>query len=221
MYLDVVRPITARSNDVLQPPVDPAEGSVFEAWRDWSPSRIRHHRRMCCEIAREWLTATDFSTLNGGHVMSGPRWLRNRFPWGPSSYPLYWCEAVRKTSLDCGALAALAQEVFIMRGVRSFRAQMVQRYSRIATEQWSDSWRGDGVPRLWLGDDMIYHEGCAVVVGTNEIKVWDASAGTWVDPKARDGYGALLAIKVTCPPRIRSWSWGEYVIRPNEWREID
>ena len=219
MYLDAVRDGPEMANGPASD-ID-NEVPVYEPWRDWSPSMIRHHGRICCEIAREWLTSTDFSALNGAHIVMGPRWLRNRFPWGPSSYPLYWCEAVRSETLDCGALAALAHEVFTIRGVRSFRTQMVLRYSRAATRQWNSTWTGDGVPTLWLSDDTIYHEGCAVLAGPREIKVWDASAGSWMEPRARDGYGALLAIKVTCSPRMAPLAWGEYTIEPNEWRTID
>jgi hypothetical protein len=176
---------------------------------------------MCCELAREWITATDYSTLNGGHVMSGPRWLRHRFEWGPSSYPLYWCEAVRKETLDCGALAALAHEIFTTRGIKSYRVQLVQRYSRVATEQWSNSWTGDGVPTQWLHNDVIYHEGCATSLDGNKIKVWDASSGCWIDAKAGDGYGSLLAIKVNAAAaNTRSMLWGEYLLEPNIWRTL-
>ena len=51
---------------------------LFAPWVDWEPSQISHHARICCEIAREWIVATDFSSLNGGSVRSGPRWLRTR-----------------------------------------------------------------------------------------------------------------------------------------------
>ncbi len=194
--------------------------AVYEPWKDWEPSRISNHGGMCCELAREWVTATDYSTLNGAHVMSGPRWLHHRFQWGPSSYPLYWCEAVRKTTLDCGALAALAYEIFTIRGIKSYRVQLVQRYSRAATQQWSSSWTGDGVPTRWLGSGVIYHEGCATSVGGNEIKVWDASSGCWIDAKAGDGYGSLLAIKVNAA-NTRDLVWRKYTLEPNVWRTLD
>jgi hypothetical protein len=222
MYLDVVRTgrrVLAVSNGHVNGKRSPK--AVFERWKDWAPSAISHHGRICCEIAREWITATDYSSLSGGHMMQGPRWLRHKFRWGPSSYPLFWCGAVRKEMLDCGALAALAHEVFTIRGVKSYRVQLVQRYSRVATEQWSNSWTGDGVPTLWLNKDMIYHEGCATAAGKNEIKVWDASGGCWIDPKASDGYGALLAIKINASPKTRTLAWGKYMLDPNVWRTLD
>ena len=223
MYLDVVRGTSTRPETVTKGSLNGKRLSdtVFKKWKDWPPSQISHHGRICCEIAREWVTATDYSSLNGGHIMSGPRWLRHRFQWGPSSYPLFWCEAVRKNTLDCGALAALAHEVFTIRGVRAYRVQLVQRYSRVATEQWSNSWAGDGVPTQWLNKDLIYHEGCAAAVNDNEIKVWDASAGSWIDPKASDGYGALLALKVNAGSDAGALTWGKFILEPNTWRTLD
>lgn len=205
---------------------------VFEKWKDWHPSQISHHGRMCCEIAREWITSTDFSELVGGSVLTGPRWLRQRFNWGASSFPIFWCEAVRKNTLDCGALAALAHEVFSVRGVKSFRAQLVQRFSQVATAQWSCSWSANGDSELrWIDRDLIYHEGCAVLVGngkgnssgsSGEIKVWDASAGWWVDPKSGDGYGSLLAIRLTATgaDASRKFKWGTHLMTANAWEKM-
>jgi hypothetical protein len=196
---------------------------VFEKWKDWHPSQISHHGQMCCEIAREWITATDFSELNGGNVLTGPRWLRQRFNWGASSFPIFWCEAVRKKTLDCGALAALAHEVFTVRGVKSFRVQLIQRFSEVATSQWSCSWSENGDEELrWIDHDLIYHEGCAILVRDREVKVWDASAGWWIDPKPGEGYGALLAIRLSSHDARsgNGFNWGMHHITPNQWQKI-
>ena len=116
MYSDAVREIAEM--EVIGTGVGAAAGScVFDTWKYWHPSNISHHGKLCCEIAREWVTSTDFSSRAGGDIFAGPRWLRNTFTWGGSTYPIYWCEAVRKQNLDCGTLAALAHEVFTMRGV--------------------------------------------------------------------------------------------------------
>jgi hypothetical protein len=223
MYLDAVNQtnetnIIETSHHILPRPVE-----VFEKWADWHPSQISHHGQMCCEIAREWITATDFSELGGGSTYAGPRWLRQKFNWGASAFPIYWCEVVRRQTLDCGALAALAHEVFTVRGVKSFRVQLVQRFSQVATNQWSCSWRVDGdLPLRWIDKDLIYHEGCAITVGDGEIKVWDASAGWWVDSKTGDGYGSLLAIRVSAtggaPTHL---TWGNRLIIANQWQKIN
>ena len=219
MYLDAGRQVT--ETDIAGADHNGAARScVFDTWKEWHPSDISHHGKMCCEIAREWVTSTDFSSLGGGDVLAGPRWLRHTFKWGGSTYPIYWCEAVRKKTLDCGALAALAHEVFTMRGVKSYRVQLVQRFSRVATEAWRHSWHESGASMQWVNDDLIYHEGCAVEVRENEVKVWDASAGWWIDPRTGDGYGALLAIRLSAPGTTSDLVWGHHSITPNQWQNV-
>lgn len=137
---------------------------VFDRWRDWPPSEISHHGEVCCESAREWLTAMDFSELNGAALASGPRWLRARYKWGASSFPIYWCEAVERKTLDCGALAALTHEIFKSRGVTSYRVQMVQKFSADSARQWNSSWGEAGGPLNWIDGDLIYHEGNVIPV---------------------------------------------------------
>jgi len=195
---------------------------VFDKWKNWQPSQISHHGKICCEIAREWITATDFSELNGDCIYTGPRWLRQKFNWGASVFPIFWCEAVRKDTLDCGALAAISHEVFRARNVKSFRVQLVQKFSEVATSQWTNSWNEGHEPLAWIDDDLIYHEGCAIETGNRQLKVWDASAGWWLDPKPATGYGALLAIRVSGNnlPLGKILKWGKYNLRAMEWREI-
>jgi hypothetical protein len=224
MYLDAVSntPINASSNSAAKAAGLVEKKTVFENWKDWHPSQISHHGALCCEIAREWITATDYSALNGDCVFTGPRWLRQKFSWGASTFPIYWCEAVRKKTLDCGALAALAHEVFTARRVKCSRVQLVQKFSAVATSQWTDSWSEDSEPLAWIKDDLIYHEGCAIETGERNIKVWDASAGWWVDSKPANGYGALLAIRLSGINLLpgEGYVWGEHIIKPNEWMEI-
>jgi hypothetical protein len=101
----------------------------------------------------------------------------------PSRQPLYWCEAVERKRLDCGAHAAIAQELFTARSVKSFPAQFVQ-YSDEATRHWGQKWGEEDIATAWINGDLIYHEGCAVAVGDEEIKLWDPSAGLVDQPPA-------------------------------------
>ncbi|HEY0457676.1 MAG TPA: hypothetical protein VGC97_00915 [Pyrinomonadaceae bacterium] len=224
MYLDAVsnNSINTTINTAAKAVERAEKKTVFETWKDWHPSHISHHGNLCCEIAREWITATDFSALSGDCKFTGPRWLRQRFSWGASRFPIYWCEAVRRETLDCGALAALAHEVFTTRGVKSYRAQLVQKFSDVATAQWTDSWSETSAPLAWIKDDLIYHEGCAIEIADRTIKVWDASAGWWLDSKPANGYGALLAIRLSgfnLPPGA-NMTWGEHTLKACEWEEI-
>ncbi|MBA2495353.1 MAG: hypothetical protein H0V31_11745 [Acidobacteria bacterium] len=196
--------------------------SVFSKWQDFPISKISHHGTMCCEIAREWLSAMDFSELNGASVLTGPRWIRQKYNWGPTIWQIHWCEVVRQQALDCGAQAALAQEIFSVRGVQSFQVQFVQQYSKEATDQWANRWNGEETSVHWIDGNLIYHEGCAVAVHDNEIKLWDASAGWWINPKQFDGYGSLLAVRLFVSPNdTTTFNWRNHRIIANEWQKIE
>ena len=219
MSLDAVRTSVVPEQAISMERPDQAD--VFDQWRDWAPSVISHHGTTCCEAAREWLIAKDFSALSGQSKTTGPRWLRQMFKWGASEFPIFWCEAIEKTTLDCGALAYLTYEIFAARGVACHRVQMVQRFSRLSSIQWANSW-GDGASALpWTNGQLIYHEGCAIDHG-NEIKVWDPSAGWWVNPVSGNGYGSLLAIKVSGPnlKGRNSVRWGRNWLSPFIWNDI-
>ncbi|MDQ3907397.1 MAG: hypothetical protein M3268_03535, partial [Acidobacteriota bacterium] len=157
--------------------------AAVERWQHFPASTILHHGKMCCRIAREWIFSIDYAQLNGEHPQTGPRWIRHKYNWGPSRWPISWCEAVERKMLDCGALAAIAQEVFTARGVESYPAQFIQQYSEDSARHWQEKWGEEEASTHWLSDDLIYHEGCAVVVRVREIRIWDASAGWWVNPK--------------------------------------
>jgi hypothetical protein len=198
-----------------------SDHSVYEPWKHWEPSRVSHHGTMCCEIAREWIIDTDFSVLNGANLLTGPRWLRQRFDWGPGVYPLHWCEVPKKTALDCGILAALSYELFTHRGVRAFRAQLVQKFADSAADHWRSAWEGDSAITAWIDGNVIYHEGCAVLGRSNEIKLWDSSAGWWVDPKTTSGYGSILALKVSSHENMSDLNWGLHKVETNRWITLD
>jgi hypothetical protein len=195
---------------------------VYEKWLHFPISKISHHGTACCEIAREWLFAMDFSQLNGGSPMTGPRWIRQRFNWGPTKWQIHWCEAIEQKTLDCGAQAALANEVFLMRGVRSYQIQLVQQYSKEATSHWTKKWVEKDTSVHWINEDLIYHEGCAVAVSDTEIKLWDASTAWWINPQTFTGYGSLRAVRLFAPQNAPSYfNWGKHRIVPNEWQCIE
>ena len=194
-------------------------------WEHFPASSILHHGRRCCRVAREWLFSMDYSQLGGGDPLTGPRWIARKYPWGPSRWPISWCEAVEQKNLDCGALAALAAEVFAARGVRAYPAQFIQQFTEDATRHWQMKWDGEGCTVRWIKGDVIYHEGCAVVSRDGEIKLWDASAGWWLNPRQFGGYGGLLALRVFAPEAEAgidgSFAWGEHRIAPNRWQKIE
>lgn len=197
---------------------------AIEKWQHFPASTITHHGESCCRIAREWVLSMDYSQLSGGNLLTGPRWLRHKYKWGPSVWPIRWCEVVEQKQLDCGVHASLAQEVFHARGLQSYPAQFIQQFSEDATRQWSMKWNNDGASAHWIMEDLIYHEGCAVVVKEDEIKIWDPSAGWWVNPKQFGGYGGVLAIRVFTGQLEGSHEqlrWGKHAITPNAWQKIE
>jgi len=210
--------------------------AAIARWRDFPASTISHHGGECCEVARQWLLAMDYSQLAGGNPLTGPRWLRQKHTWGPSCWPMHWCEAVKQETLDCGALAALSHEVFKARGVESYPVQLIQQYTEHATGQWHKRWssHGDDIdvdasdarrPSVhWIAGSLIYHEGVAVVVRGDEIKIWDSSAGWWVSPKQSAGYGAALVVRLFAPRSgdpARSFRWGQHRIMAGEWQKVE
>lgn len=219
MSLDAVKTAFATNESSVN--YSAKKSAPFEKWQDFPVSRISHHGGVCCETAREWLAAMDFSNLNGGSPMTGPRWIRRYYNWGPTRWQIHWCEAIRQNALDCGAQSALANEVFAVRGVTSYPVQLVQQYSKDATEHWAQKWDGQLTSTHWIDEDLIYHEGVAVVVRAGEIKLWDASAGWWINPTQAGGYGGLRALRLIDFAGDNSeFVWGEHKIVSNRWHEI-
>ena len=220
MYLDAARSTEIQSYDAGAS-TDGGNCSLYALWEHWQPARVSHHGQACCEIVKEWIIATDQSLLNGGDELTGPRWLRQRFEWGPTRYPIHWCEIGKAKVLDCGVHAAVAHEIFLARGVRSFRAQMIQEYSECAASQWQLQWDDRDAITTWMDGELIYHEGCAVVTRRGETKLWDPSAGWWVDPKTTSGYGSLRALRVAAASAAGPFTWGTHTVPTNEWTVIE
>ncbi|HEY0043071.1 MAG TPA: hypothetical protein VGB62_00855 [Allosphingosinicella sp.] len=192
-------------------------------WQHFPYSCLSHHGTACCDVAREWVIAMDFAQLNGGDKASGPRWMREKYEWGPSPWPMHWCTLVERKVIDCGAHSALAHEAFTARGVTAFRAQFIQRYSPDALAQWRGKWGEDNVSDHWIGDDVIYHEGNAILVGEDEVKLWDSSAGWWINPRQGTGYGTLAAVRLFADGQWGGGDglrWGVHRIKPNTWHQI-
>jgi hypothetical protein len=196
--------------------------NAIEAWQDFPSSELSEHEQSCCRTAREWLFGMDRSHMPAGELLSGPRWLRQRVKWGPSRWPLFWCEAVAATTLDCGALAALAKQVFLERGVPSYTAQFIQQYTKRDSIHWYRSWQRAEAPVCWIQNDLVYHEACAVAVGDGDIRIWDPTAGWWVDPRQVIGYSGVLAARILMSPcdLPQHLVWGAHSIIANEWQPL-
>ena len=106
-----------------------------EEWRQVSGSTLTHHGP-CCDRARAWLTAMgrsyDFSSTDG-LAMAGPRWITQRWAWGPTRWPIAWCEAVRAEVIDCGVFGAFALELFRAKASTPIPASFSARARRSAS----------------------------------------------------------------------------------------
>lgn len=217
MSLDVVRN--------SEPDVDFRAGkseteTVYSKWKYFPISQISHHGKICCEIAREWLASMDLSQLNSGSNLVGPRWINARFKWGPTKWPIHWCEAVQEKELDCGAQSAFAHEVFRRRGIPSFRVQMVQQFSDQSTRQWAERWSAAEASLFWIEQNLIYHECCAIAAGDGELKIWDGSASCWVNPRQYSGYGTVRALRVIDETGDNKFVWGDHHLKGNVWQTL-
>ena len=104
----------------------PATESGPGPWAPWAargPSALADHGTECCATARTWFHAMSRSFWRG---QGGPTWIRRRWEWGPTCWPLHWCEAMAAKELCCGAQAALSIEAFRGRGVHALPVQLVR-----------------------------------------------------------------------------------------------
>ena len=197
--------------------LDEALKAALSEWKSRSPSEVLAHHRQCCAYARHWFRAMDRSLNWSTGGIPAPSWLTERYPWGPSEWPIYWCNAIRSEKLDCGALASIARDLFSDRGYTALPFQLVQVYSEQDITHWSKKWDGNPTP-AWTEGRLVYHEACAIMSGPEDIQVWDPSIGNWVSPARTLGYEATLAVCISTPSspagRVR---WGDHIIAVNCW----
>ncbi|HEX9939020.1 MAG TPA: hypothetical protein VGB15_17900 [Longimicrobium sp.] len=180
----------AHANGQGAPEPEPAP-----AWAQWAacaPSALAHHGGECCTAARAWFMAMDRSMWRGH---GGPGWIHRHWPWGPSQWPLYWCEAVEAEELDCGAHQAMTLESFRARGVRAVPVQLVQRQEAHHYPHWLGRWSGAGASPLWAGQGAAYHEACATLVD-GRAEVWDPTVGAWLSPENVRGVRSIAAVRI-------------------------
>ncbi len=195
--------------------------ALIERWKEIQPSAILDHGKDCCRVAQEWLSAMDRSLLVNASLFCAPRWIRERYEWGPSRWPLYWCEIIELNTLDCGAMAALTRAVLMQRGLVVFPTQLIQRFSEQDARHWQERWIKAGQSADWIIGTHIYHEACAVIFHKNRIEIWDPANSFWIYPDQSPGYGATLAIRVIATvSNLSILVWGGHQIALNSWMRI-
>jgi len=193
-------------------------------WLDHCGSEILQHDGKCCAQAKSWFLGWARSMDSASLVESGvraPVWLSQRFEWGPSRWPIAWCELIEQKVIDCGVFAALARETFLDQGVAAFPAQVVLRYGERCTQHWNAYWKLDSSTNEeshelfpWIGTRHVYHEICVVEASPGEARFYDSTWGNWYLPQPQSGFGSILAIRSFAPHAL---NWGNYRVRSGEW----
>jgi hypothetical protein len=199
----------------------PATEAELGPWAPWAargPSALADHGAECCATARTWFHAMSRSLWRG---QGGPTWIRRRWEWGPTCWPLHWCEAMAAKELCCGAQAALSIEAFRGRGVDALPVQLVQRYEAHNLPHWHSRWSGGGANPAWAADAAgaahVYHEACALV-DDGAVRVWNPTAAAWLPPEQVEGYAGVVAIRVGgAVPDGRTAAWGPHRLALGEW----
>jgi hypothetical protein len=193
-------------------------------WLEFPTSHLSHHGASCCERARRWVIAMDEGDRAPAEGARGPRWLLHRHRWGPSPWPLYWCEAVDRETLDCGALSAVARELFTARGLAVRPAQLVQRYTVADGAHWRERWARADATVHWIDGDLVYHEVCAVISADGAARIWDASTGWWVPHDQPAGYGSVVAARIGAGVGVEANGtvhWGRHMLPTGSWEWME
>lgn len=179
------------------------------------PVSIMHHSDVCCSLAKSWFLGMDRSSLIFSSPSSMPLWIMERYNWGPSTLPIYWCQVISSETLDCGVLAALARECLYTRGVQVLPAQLVLWVPEQHCVQWTRMWQDKGIFCDWIVAPFVYHEICAVL-WANTVMLWDPSNNWRIDPNQSVGYFRPAALRIIADLDA-SVRWGDKKIKINEW----
>jgi hypothetical protein len=210
----VIDPTTGPAAEAEEAAGGAAEAPAWAPWEHWAPSALAAHDAECCRDARAWFLAMNRSLWRG---QGAPAWIGRHYAWGPTRWPLHWCDAVGAKELCCGAQAALGVEAFRARGVEAVPVQLVQRFGAEDADHWRGTWEAGGASAAWLGDGLVYHEACAVLEG-GRARVWDPTASMWASPDEVRGYGSVAAIRFGGPAAgDRVVAWGELVVPLGRW----
>lgn len=189
-------------------------------WLFQPTSRLLEHKDPCCKIARCHLLAMarsfDFR-ITEGQSTTGMHWLQSHFKWGSNPWPLYWCQAMKRKTIDCGVFAEFAKTIFEAKGYEVFHAQIIEKSSNAATAHYANRWIRESGNFEWIGHGFIYHEILGVTCPNDTTRLFDPTDAVWLNPRSISGFG--------CPIAVRSefftpLLWGPYNLLPDRWTEL-
>jgi hypothetical protein len=185
-------------------------------------SQLLHHDQACCRQARHWLKALDRSYSYHDGTWHPPAWLLRSFTWGPVQWPLAWCQVPHSASLDCGALAAIAIQLFRWRGDNAWPIQLVFRYPTEVTSHWEAIWKRKGIPSPWIAGQYCYHEAC-LITRDAETQIWDPTQGRWLGlDDVETEHGTIMAWRLCAghETEIRTIQWSHGNLESDAWTQI-
>jgi hypothetical protein len=153
-----------------------------------------------------------------------PRWITERWAWGPTRWPLTWCEAVRGHELDCGALAHLAAVAFCETDRTTVRVQLVQSVDAELAEQWAARWAVVPEAPRWIWGSLAYHEEVGVVVDSS-LRLWNPTDGRWREAALAAG-GHVVALRVLPDPHApgsypQELHWDAHSLTVGGWHRLE
>lgn len=159
-------------------------------------SYIAFHDEPCCVEARQLILAALQQYPDVGSQLAA---IPATFRWGPTRWPVHWCELLEPEELvaDCGVHAQLAAELLWAAGVPFRRGRAAIRAGETSVAHWQATWAEGDASCAWLGDDVVHHE--VVKVGD---RWWDATEARWFT-----GPGAALVAGIVVAVREDGGDW--------------
>lgn len=172
-------------------------------------SHFEHHNQQCCQAGQAWVWGVHLAYSNGDPLSIS--WIRRRYPWAPTSWPVFWCELPNLEGGDCGVHAALAETCISASDVPVRRAQMLLRFGFEESEHWAAMWNREGVVPDWISADVCYHE--VVAVGDRYVRLLDPGDNVeWVSPHMP----SVLAVRIL-GGKGESYVWGDREFATGLW----
>jgi hypothetical protein len=159
-------------------------------------SHLAFHDGGCCAETRQLILARLQQYPDVGSQLAA---VPATFRWGPTRWPAYWCDLLRKKELvaDCGVHAELASALLWDAGIEHARGRAAIHAGQVATAHWNAGWTCEGASCAWIGEEIVHHE--VLRVGD---RWWDATEARWFG-----GPGAALIAGLVVAVRAEGEDW--------------